>query len=102
MLHKFKGLGFTRHINLSISDGNVPLTLEELLVFVAGAERIPLCGFEKQIEILFYDMEEGVRRLPSVSTCGLQVWLPRGVGDRDNFSTLIQTAVKDSEGFHKV
>ena len=101
MLHKFKGLGFTRHINLSISDGNVPLTLEELLVFVAGAERIPLCGFEKQIEILFYNMER-VRRLPSVFTCGLQVWLPRAVGDSDNLSTLIQTAVKDSEVFHKV
>ncbi|WAR27490.1 G2E3-like protein, partial [Mya arenaria] len=54
-----------------------------------------------KIEIMFYDQEDGVTRLPSVSTCGLQMWLPRGVGEPDTISSFIQTAVKGSQGFHK-
>ncbi|WAR15302.1 hypothetical protein MAR_005407 [Mya arenaria] len=52
-----------------------------------------------KIEIMFYDQEDGVTRLPSVSTCGLQMWLPRGVGEPDTLSSFIQTDVK---GFHKI
>ncbi|XP_052819680.1 G2/M phase-specific E3 ubiquitin-protein ligase-like [Mya arenaria] len=82
-----------------IQDENVPLTLEDLLVFMTGADQIPLCGFDRKIEIMFYDQEDGVTRLPSVSTCGLQMWLPRGVGEPDTLSSFIQTDVK---GFHKM
>ena len=72
--------------------------MPEVLAFVTGADTVPPCGFSKDIDIDFYSSES---RLPSVSTCALQLWLPR-VSDPDKISKLMIRAVKESCGFLKI
>lgn len=79
----------------------MPVTFAELLIFATGSDEIPPCGFPKTIDILFYNQEKGECRLPHVSTCGLQMWLPR-IQNPDSFSTLLVKAISESGGFLKV
>jgi len=41
---------------------------EELLAFTTGAEKVPPAGFSSEIQIQFFQVEKGTRRLPFVST----------------------------------
>ncbi|KAK3090577.1 hypothetical protein FSP39_012823 [Pinctada imbricata] len=85
-----------------ISDGNIPVTFEELLAFITGADKVPPCGFSKAIDISFYPVEHGVYRLPHVSTCSLELHLPRGIDDIKAFQELMIRALKESMGFEKI
>ncbi|XP_052268962.1 G2/M phase-specific E3 ubiquitin-protein ligase-like [Dreissena polymorpha] len=42
-----------------IEDKEVPVSFEDLLVFVTGAEKIPPCGFATKLYIEFYSNEVG-------------------------------------------
>ncbi|XP_060604356.1 uncharacterized protein LOC132757168 [Ruditapes philippinarum] len=85
----------------SIEERDVPVTFAELLTFSTGWDQIPPCGFAKEIDILFYNQESDSTRLPFVSTCGLQMWLPRNENP-ESLSRLLLRAVKESAGFLKV
>lgn len=65
---------------------------------MTGADSIPPCGFSKLIDIDFYS---DVGRLPSASTCALQLWLPR-VTDPDHITSVMVKTIKESYGFLKV
>ncbi|XP_060563044.1 G2/M phase-specific E3 ubiquitin-protein ligase-like [Ruditapes philippinarum] len=83
----------------SIEDKEVPeVTFGELLAFVTGSDHIPPCGFPKKIEIDFFNDDI---RMPHVSTCALQMWLPRAASP-ERLSTLLVRALKESRGFLKV
>ena len=51
------------------------LSLEDLLIFMTGADCVPPLGFGKKITVDFYNFEENSRRRPYVSTCGLYFFL---------------------------
>lgn len=88
-------------VNVFSSDGDIAVTMEDVLAFMTGAFHIPPCGFHKKIDIHFFNQEPGVNRLPHVSTCSLEMWLPRGIGP-DHFSALMLRCLKESGGFLKV
>ena len=48
------------------------LTLEMILEFCTGTDRVPAFGFHKNIEVYFCDIS-----LPTVSTCGLMLNFPQ-------------------------
>lgn len=77
------------------------LTLEDLLVFITGADAIPPLGFDYPIVIYFYDMDANSRRLPWSSTCSLTLNLPRGFEDAQQFNALISNALLNCYGFGK-
>jgi hypothetical protein len=52
-----------------LEEGVVPgLSLEDLLVFITGADCLPPLGFGNNITVDFYDFEENSRRRPYAST----------------------------------
>ena len=77
--------------------------LPQLLIFITGANNIPVLGFPKNIDINFFDVELRSRHFPMASTCGLQLQLPRGTHSFDEFEGLIARALKESShGFGKI
>ncbi|XP_031559871.1 G2/M phase-specific E3 ubiquitin-protein ligase-like [Actinia tenebrosa] len=83
-----------------------PDTLKELLIFVTGAEQIPPCGFDKKIEICFYDAHESgnpnVCRLPYASTCSMTLYLPLGLKDVVEFKTVMAKSLEGYGGFGSI
>ena len=73
--------------NLDQSDPQV--LLPQLLIFITGADNIPVLGFPKNIDIDFFDIEPRSRCFPTASTCGLQLQLPRGIHSFDEFEDLL-------------
>ena len=59
--------------------------------------------FDHDIFIDFYDqeVEEGGKRYPYASTCGLQLFLPRGVEDLSSFEEMMKESIFGSYGFDK-
>ena len=78
------------------------LSLEDLLVFITGADCVPPLGFDKKITVDFYNFEENSRRRPYVSTCGLHFFLPRGFEDPEEFSKFMGEALLECHGFGKL
>jgi len=74
-----------------LADELVPVTYKDLLVFITGADTVPLLGLTKKIEVMFFSQEPGVCRLPHASTCGLQIWLLRRA---DALSDIAVRAIK--------
>ena len=72
--------------------------LRQLLIFISGADNIPVLGFHKMLEIDFFNYQSGVRRFPTASTCSLRLMLPRGVPSYEEFESLITQALR--EGSH--
>ena len=83
--------------------GEVTVTLEMLLIFWTGAEKVPPMGFGDKLKLAFYIMG-GERRLPSASTCYKQLQLPRDIDTSDEtaFFDIMITAILESQGFGKV
>ena len=85
---------FLDKLDSSDSEGLLP----QLLVFITGADKIPILGFPENIDIDLFDYKPGVRRFPTASTCGLRFTLPRSVPSNEEFESLITQALK--EGSH--
>jgi hypothetical protein len=83
-----------------LDDSELPdLTLEDLLVFITGADAVPPLGFESPLTIEFYDMEKNVRRLPHASTCSMSLSIPRGIEGPMEFKELMCAALLGCFGF---
>ena len=78
------------------------LSFEDLLAFVSGADAVPPLGFQKQLEIQFFDQEDGAKRFPFASTCALTMSLPRGVQSEEELMDILTDAIRWSLGFGKV
>ncbi|XP_056458365.1 G2/M phase-specific E3 ubiquitin-protein ligase-like [Gadus chalcogrammus] len=87
---------------IKVEEGEVDATLEDLLVFVTGADHPPALGFPRKCEVHFFDQEPGTRRLPYASTCALFLYLPRGVREEEDFADMMSTSLVGSLGFGKV
>lgn len=69
------------------------LELSDFLQFVAGVDRIPICGLPKNIEVFFVEDN----KLPRVSTCGLLLMIPKTVTKE-----MLQLCIKESVGFENL
>ena len=78
------------------------LTLKDLLVFISGADSVPLLGFDHLISVHFYDFIGNVHCRPWSSTCALTLHLPRGVEDPQQFKELMKESLNECYGFGKV
>ncbi|KAA0724142.1 hypothetical protein E1301_Tti020080 [Triplophysa tibetana] len=76
------------------------VTFEEVLVFITGADSIPRLGFRGQPRIDFHTPEN--RRLPFASTCGMVLFLPRGIQEEEDLTDMLNTALKGYCGFGKI
>ena len=76
-------------------------TLEDVLIFVTGADKVPPLGYSRHITISFYDQESAKRR-PCSSTCSLELHLPRGVEDVEAFNERMVSSLRERCGFGKV
>ena len=74
------------------------LQLEDLLIFVTGAEDVLPLGFSRQITVDFYSNTTNERRLPWSSTCAMGQHLPRGC-QPDEFKETTSQALLDCQGF---
>eukprot|EP00794_Sanderia_malayensis_P018367 gene18367-20214_t len=82
-----------------LEEGQVDgLALEDLLIFVTGAEDVPPLGFSKPITVEFYSNTARERRLPWSSTCALELHLPRGC-QPEAFKEVMSQALLDCQGF---
>ena len=75
-------------------------TLEDVLVFFSGAERIPPCGFGDTSPLLIFLHENQV--LPTASTCDLQLRLPTMHADFTKFKDAMVLGIKSNDGFGEV
>ncbi|KAG9282224.1 G2/M phase-specific E3 ubiquitin-protein ligase-like [Astyanax mexicanus] len=55
-----------------------PITLEHVLIFATGLQRIPAVGFPMQPELAFLHPDDGLARFPKANTCSLVLHLPVG------------------------
>nr|XP_055028865.1 G2/M phase-specific E3 ubiquitin-protein ligase-like [Misgurnus anguillicaudatus] len=83
-----------------IQEKQSTITFEEILTFVTGADSIPPLGFQGQPTIDFYTQEN--RRLPFASTCGMVLFLPRGIQEEEELADMLNTALKGYLGFGKI
>ncbi|ROI15246.1 G2/M phase-specific E3 ubiquitin-protein ligase [Anabarilius grahami] len=84
----------------SIQEKQSTITFQEMLVFITGADSIPPLGFPGEPRIEFYTQES--RRLPFASTCGMVLFLPRGIQEEEELTDLLNTALKGYLGFGKI
>ena len=78
------------------------MKLEDLLQFATGASQIPPMGFDKLIDIKFFPFTDGNKNYPTASTCGMEIFLPRGVEDVTKFCQLMTEGIVSSPGFGKI
>lgn len=86
----------------AIEEKEVDVTFGDLLCFISGADYVPPLGFSQMIEINFFAVEMGIKRLPFVSTCALTLSLPREVENHETLKCMLVRAIKESKGFHKI
>ena len=73
-------------------------SIEDVLVFFSGTDRVPPLNFEKQPTITF--LHNASAKFATASTCDLQLRLPTGYGeDYDAFKSVMVMALKDNDGF---
>ena len=78
------------------------IPLSKILEFCTGADEVPPLGFDRKIEIKFFNQESGLRRFPYTSTCALDMFLPRAVESFEEFQEVVSQAVFDTCGFGKI
>ncbi|KXJ11622.1 hypothetical protein AC249_AIPGENE15212 [Exaiptasia diaphana] len=79
------------------------ITLEDILVFATGADKIPPCGFHKDIEIHFYEAYESdsgsahanTCRVPYASTCSMVLYLPVGIESFSKFKEMLLRSLEE-------
>uniref|UniRef100_A0A8P4GUY1 HECT domain-containing protein n=2 Tax=Dicentrarchus labrax TaxID=13489 RepID=A0A8P4GUY1_DICLA len=85
----------------AISDGQADFSFENLLAFITGADHLPPLGFPRLISLRFYSQDASMSgvRLPYVSTCALELFLPRGAAAAADLLMLLSRAMREALGF---
>ena len=79
-------------------DGDFNCTLEDILIFFTGAERVPVLGFELVPKLSFLESSP-LRLLPTASTCSLELRLPTYHHNYITFKEYMSVGLKGCEGF---
>ena len=72
------------------------VNLTDFLVFVSGAETIPLLGLAKPIKLFFLHTDD---TLPTASTCSIHLHLPVVHTEYNKFKDIMIVALKGHGGF---
>ena len=73
-------------------------SIEDVLVFCTGTDRVPPLQFNKQPTVTF--LHASSAKFATASTCDLQLRLPTSYGaDFDAFKGAMVMALKDNDGF---
>eukprot|EP00794_Sanderia_malayensis_P013168 gene13168-14518_t len=78
------------------------LSLQDLLVFISGADKNPPLGFATPLTIGFYDDIEGQKRRPWASTCALMLYIQRQYDSPEVFRSILVEALLGCQGFGQV
>ncbi|KAM4629236.1 G2/M phase-specific E3 ubiquitin-protein ligase-like [Polymixia lowei] len=94
-------VGHWKKVLSMVNDSLTDFSFEDLLAFITGADHIPPLGFTRAISLHFYSQNVSTSsvRLPHVSTCAMEMFLPRGVASIEELSTLLSRAVHEALGF---
>ena len=84
-------------VTYNSSGGEIGCTLEDILVFFSGTDRIPPMGFEKYPTLTFIHDAKAV--LPTASTCDIQLRLPTRFHVYDDFKQHMLLGLKGHDGF---
>lgn len=90
----------TPHIHHTFSLGESQCTLEEVLIFISGACRIPPGGFGKQCSLEFLHSTNAL--LPTSSTYELILRIPTCHSNYSTFKKMMTLGVKGHDGFGRV
>ena len=74
------------------------LTLQDLLVFVTGADRVPPLGFGKMLMLNF----DSDTQFPLASTCSLTLYLPTRFVQYEDFKAGMIEGIVSGFGFGRV
>lgn len=74
----------------------VDVSIQDVLVFITGADEVPPLGLPKLIDIYFYNYDDQCKRRPFVSTCALTLHLPRGFDNPEEFSKMMTECILNS------
>ncbi|XP_034035355.1 uncharacterized protein LOC117518352 isoform X2 [Thalassophryne amazonica] len=87
-----------------INEGRADFSLEDLLTFITGADRLPPGGFSKLVCLRFYSqvVTTSRARLPYASTSTLDLFLPRGVVEAEDLLVLLSRAVHRAPGSARI
>ncbi len=85
-------------LNLLHAAGGVPCSLEDILVFFSGTDRVPPLGFDVHPSVTFlYDKK---LKFATASTCSLQLRLPTcQVDNYSKFKEDMILSLKGNDGF---
>ncbi|XP_031327303.1 G2/M phase-specific E3 ubiquitin-protein ligase-like [Photinus pyralis] len=90
-------LAFWRDYLLDCEEENSNCSLEELLVFVTGADTVPALGFGTKIYIRF--QHDDKMMYPKANTCGLELYLPTCHTNFDDFKYHMDFGIGNSKDF---
>ena len=81
-------------------ESEMTISIQNILVFVTGADDIPPLGFDSPAEVHFSgDTYKQEMRLPSASTCGPSLYLPFCLSDPDVFAEKMDMAIIGAQCF---
>ena len=79
------------------TEGKSGCTLDEVLVFFTGTDRVPPLGFSKPLTVSFLVDEKEM--FATASTCDLQLRLPTRYSDYNAFADAMVLSLKGNDGF---
>ena len=80
-----------------IVDEDIGCSLEDVLVFFSGSDRIPPMGFDRHPTPHF--LHEAKEVLPTASTCDIQLRIPTCHTEYDQFREYMVLGMKSNDGF---
>ncbi len=82
---------------------NLPLILEDVLIFTTGAAGVPPLGFEEEPSIVFNAEDEAKSDLPTSSTCTNTLFIPTtNHNDCEKFKYKFAQGITCAVGFGQV
>lgn len=85
---------------VGVGESEMTINIQNILVFVTGADDIPPLCFDSPPEVHFSgDTYQQEMRLPSASTCGPTLYLPLCLSDPDVFAEKMDIAIIGAQCF---
>ena len=79
------------------ADEDIGCTMKHVMIFFSGSDRIPPMGFDRHPTLHFIHDDE--RKLPTSSTCDLQMRIPTCHPDYDEFKKYMVLGLIGNDGF---
>ena len=84
-------ISYSIGISIHFIDEEIGCTLQDVLVFFSGANRVPPLGFDKRPSLTFLHNNA---KLPTASTCDIRLRIPACYTQYQNFKEAMVLGVK--------